>query len=224
VGGDLDPVDFRFLRSLAPDQRSTVLAAARHRSYQRGDIIFHEGEPGTSLFLIVEGRVAVQSTTPDGDTAMLTVLGPGDAFGEIALVRADERHTATVIALEATVALTIARADFEELRRREPSIDRFLVEVLVAAVTRLSAQLMEAYFLPAETRILRRLVVLAEVYGRGGSAALVPLPQAAIATAAGTSRATVNRALRALESEELIRLHRGGLTILDREELARRAT
>jgi CRP-like cAMP-binding protein len=181
-----------------------VLTIARRRVFSRGEVVFHRGDPANALHLISSGRFAVRITTPLGDTATLAVRGRGDAFGELALVSDQEvERSATVQALEAAETRSVLRDDFERLRREHPSVDTILVAILAERVRRLSEQLTEAYYLSADERVVRRLADLAELYG--GS---VPLPQEAIAELAGTSRATVNRVLRELEQQGVLKLGR----------------
>jgi CRP/FNR family transcriptional regulator, cyclic AMP receptor protein len=99
-----------------------------------------------------------------------------------------------VSALEPGETFSVLRDDFARLRREHPEIDAVLVAILAESVRRLSEQVTEAYYLSADDRVLRRLADLAELYG-----GTVPLPQEALAELAGTSRATVNRVLRAEE-------------------------
>jgi hypothetical protein len=101
-------------------------------------------------------------------------------------------RTATVTALEPTETLTVRQQQFDELRRDHPTIDRFLVAVLAEQVKRLSTQLLEALFVDAETRVLRRLVDLAQEYGQGRPGTVIPLTQEDIAAMAGTTQPAVS--------------------------------
>src|SRR5688500_10378867 len=99
-------MEFSILKSLPEDTRRGLLAAARHRKFARGEVIFHEGDPADTLHLIAKGRVAVRVSTRLGETATLSVLGRDDFFGELALISHGER-TATVVALEPTETMAI---------------------------------------------------------------------------------------------------------------------
>lgn len=211
------------LRDLAPDEREQVLRACRRRRFQRQEVIFHEGDPGDSLHLIDQGRVAVRVATEMGDTVTLAVLGAGQVFGELALVGSELMRTATVVALEPVETLSLNRSQFDQLRQRYPSVDRFLVEVLAVQVVRLSSHLLEALYVPSERRILRRLGDLAAEYGNGQAGTVIPLTQEDLASMAGTTRPTTNRVLRAAEDAGLVDIGRARITILDPQLLARRA-
>jgi CRP-like cAMP-binding protein len=188
-----------------------LLSIARRRTFARGEVVFHRDDPANALHLIVEGRFAVAITTPLGETAMLAVRGPGDAFGELALVSGAETvRSATVSALEAGETRSVLREEFARLRREHPRVDAVLAAILAERVRRLSERLTEAYYLSAEARVLHRLAELADLYGGA-----VPLPQEALAELAGTSRATVNRVLREQERRGLVRLGRAKIVVVE---------
>jgi CRP/FNR family transcriptional regulator, cyclic AMP receptor protein len=213
------------LRSLSEEERRRVLSMARRRRFGRREVLFHEGDPGDTLHLIDKGRVAIRITTPLGDAATVGVVGRCDVVGEMAVLEANGRRGATVIALEPTETLSVTRDQFLELRRLHPAIDGFLIDVLAAHVRRLDRQLIEALFVPVDRRVIRRLLALTEVYGVDDSAdAVVPLTQDDLAGLAGTSRATVNRVLRQAEEAGVVSLSRGRVRVVDREQLRRRAS
>ena len=196
-----------------------LLAIARRRTFDRGEVVFHRGDPADCLHLIARGRFAVGITTPLGATALLEVRGPGDAFGELALVARGDRHrSATVAALEPAETRSVFVDDFEGLRRKHPSIDGLLVRILGEKVRRLSEQLTDAYYLPAEKRVLRRLVELADLYDGD-----IPLAQEQVAELAGTSRATANRVLRQLQERGLLDLGRCVVLVREPETLRQRS-
>jgi CRP-like cAMP-binding protein len=185
--------------------------------------LFYEGDPGESLHLLDKGRVAIRVSTPLGDVGTLSILGPGDSFGEQALVDDSSQRSATAVAIEAVETLTLDRNTFDELRRGHPSIDQVLVRTLAEQVRRLSTLVIEALYLPAETRLLRRLSELATLFSSGEGDVLVPITQEELATMAGTTRPTANRVLRAGVDQRYVRLERGRIVVLDRERLAKAA-
>jgi CRP/FNR family cyclic AMP-dependent transcriptional regulator len=204
-------MEWQLFADVPPEDVQRLLAIARRRTFGRGEVVFHRDDPANALHLIVEGRFAVAITTPLGETAMLAVRGPGDAFGELALVsRGETVRSATVSALEPGETRSVLRDDFARLRREHPGVNAVLVAIFAERVRRLSDQLTEAYYLPAEARVLRRLAELAELYGGA-----VPLPQEALAELAGTSRATVNRVLREQERRGRVRLSRTKIVVLE---------
>jgi CRP/FNR family cyclic AMP-dependent transcriptional regulator len=212
-------MEWQLFADLPPEDVRRLLAIARRRTFARGEIVFHRGDPANALHLIVAGRFAVAITTPLGETAMLAVRGAGDAFGELALVSGEAVRSATVAALEPAETRSVLRDDFARLRRDHPQVDAVIAAILAERVRRLSEQVTEAYYLPAEARVLRRLRDLAELYGGA-----VPLPQEALAELAGTSRATVNRVLRDQQARGVVRLSRANIVVLEPERLGPRVS
>jgi CRP/FNR family cyclic AMP-dependent transcriptional regulator len=213
-------MDWELLRGLTAPEQEALLAATIRRRYRRGEVLFHEGDVGDSIHLLATGRVAVRTTTLDGDSVTYAVAGPGEAFGELALLSADHRRSATVVGLEDTETLVLRREQFEQVRARHPGVDRMLVEILAARVRRLSAHLVEALYVPVDKRVVRRLLVLCRQYGNGGSRVSLPLTQSELAEMAGATRPTVNKVLRTLEDAEVIALGRGAVHVLDRDVLS----
>jgi CRP-like cAMP-binding protein len=200
-----------------------VLSIARRRTFSRGEVVFHADDPADTLHLIVKGRFAARVQLAVGDTAILTVLGPGELFGEVALLGQEQRRSATIESLEAGETRSILRDDFERLRREHPGASDVMLAILVGEVKRLSRHLLEALYVPADKRVRRRLVELAAVYaGADAGTVAIPLRQEDLAGLAGTSRATVNRVLREEEARGAVALGRGRITVLDVATLERR--
>ena len=213
----------RLLESLPADVQAGLLGEMRRRRFKRGEVVFHEGDPGDTLHLIEQGHVAIRTSTPMGEVATLVVLGPGEVFGDQALLDPDARRTASVVAVEVTETRSLTRERFEHLRRTEPTVDRFLVDALAAQVRQLNAHLLDALYVPAEIRLHRRLVELAESFARPDGSCVIPLTQEDLASMAGTSRPTANRLLKAAEARGLLVIGRGRVEILDRAGLAHHA-
>ncbi|WP_327148140.1 Crp/Fnr family transcriptional regulator [Nocardia sp. NBC_01329] len=215
--------DFEILRGLPEPERREILASCILRRYKRREVLCHEGDPGDCLHLIKSGRLIVRVATPFGDTATLTMLGPGCSFGELAVLDSSARRTATVEAVENAETLTFSRAQLAALRRSYPEIDRVMIDTLAAQVRRLSAQVLEALYLPVETRVVRRLIDLAGIYGGSTAIAEIRLNQQDLASMAGTTRATANKVLRDLQQRNILVLTRGRITVVDRAALVRSA-
>jgi CRP/FNR family transcriptional regulator, cyclic AMP receptor protein len=206
------------LEGLAEDEVRRVVASSRRRRFARQEVLFHEGDPATTVHLVAKGRIAIRVTTPQGDVATVDLVLAGDVVGELALLSPGRRRGATAIAMEPTETLSIDETMFSDLRRDDPAVSEFLVQLLAARVHRLTDRLLEALYLPAEVRLWRRILELSEVYGD-----VVPLTQEDLAGLAGTTRATVNRALRREEKLGTIALARGRVSVVDRAGLARRS-
>jgi CRP/FNR family cyclic AMP-dependent transcriptional regulator len=210
------------LDALSEDDRRRLLATTRRRKFAAGEVIFHEGDRGDCVYLIERGLVAIRVSTPLGDVATLTMLGPGHAFGELALLVGNERRSATAVALGGTDTRVVDHGEFETLRREHPQVQQFLVELLAAQVRRLSQLAVEVMFVPADTRVLRRLLAVATQFGEDDGT-VIALTQDDLASMAGTTRPTANRVLKRAEADGLLRLTRGRIEILDTDQLARRA-
>jgi CRP/FNR family cyclic AMP-dependent transcriptional regulator len=217
-------MQFRLLAGVPEAEANRLLAVARRRRFARGEVVFHRDDPADCLHLIARGRFAVRVMTPLGDTATIAVRGPGDNFGETALLAANALRTATVSALESAETFALHESDVERLRNEFPAVDRILFAFLAAELRRLNDLFLEALFLPVDRRLRRRLLELARLYGDDQAEEVeIPLTQAELASMAGTSRATANQILRAEEQAGTIELGRGHLLIRDRAALARRA-
>ena len=187
----------------------------RRRRFARDEVIFHEGELGDTLHVLEKGRVLVEVTTAGGNVAALSVRGPGELLGEIAIVGGG-RRTARVTALEPTETLTLDNETLEDLRRAEPLVDRYLAELLVAKLAETTAQLMEVLFVPVEKRIFRVLDRLTTRFDTGEAPIVIRLRQEDIAAMAGTRRQTANRPLKSAEARGILRIGRGRIEIVDR--------
>jgi CRP-like cAMP-binding protein len=216
-------VDWPLLAELSEEDRRRFLAIACRRRFAKNEVVFHEGDPGESLHLVAKGRFAVWASTPAGDTTMLRVIGTGAFFGELALVADAGRRVATVAALEPAETLSVGRADFERLRTVHTSVNQVLVAALATEVRRLSALVVEMLHVPAEIRVLRRLLAVAELWGGARPGLVVPFTQEDLAGLAGTTRPTVNRTLRQAELAGLVILHRSRIELVDPIGLGARA-
>src|SRR3974390_957496 len=200
----------------------SMLHGAPRRRFGRGEVIFHEHELGATAHVIERGHVAVRVATELGGIATVSVLGPQEIFGEGALFSDDARRSATVVALEPVVTRWLDVEHFARIRA-DPRVQEFLMRAVTARLRSTTDHLLEALFVPVETRVLRRLVTLADEFARAEDRVVLPVNQEDIASMAGTTRPTANRVLRGAEESGLIELRRGRITIVDRATLTRRA-
>jgi CRP/FNR family transcriptional regulator, cyclic AMP receptor protein len=193
-----------------------VLASARRRTFARGDVVFHAGDPGDSVQVIARGHFALRLVTPRGDVCMTRVFGPGDMFGRVALGTIEAVREATVISLDGSETFELFRPQLDALRAAHPSVNDALIAMAGLDLRRVSIALLEALYLDADRRVRRRLLELSEQFGGG-----IPLTQEDIAALAGTSRATVSRVLGEEERRGTIAKRRRSIELLDVEELSR---
>jgi CRP-like cAMP-binding protein len=216
-------VRWRLLSGVSEEDVRLLLSVARRRRFERGEVVFHCDDPADSLHLIASGRFAVRVMTPLGDTVWIAVRGAGENFGEMALIDDAARRSATVSALEAAETFAVYKPEFDRLRSSYPGIDRVLIAFLAGEVRMLNERLLEALYLPAERRLLRRLLELSSIYRTEDAMALIPLTQEELAEFTGASRATVNRVLRDEQERGTLERHRGKIRVIDVELLAKRA-
>ena len=212
----------QLLESLGDEDRRIVLAAARRRRFARGEVVFHDGDPGDTLHLIVQGHFAVRMTTPLGDVATLRVCGPGEHFGELAVLAPGPR-IGGVVSLDGGETMALHRDTFGDLRARMPSVDAALTDALIAEVRRLAVALVDALYVPAEQRVWRRLRDLVAIYRSGDGPVVIGVTQDDFAQLVGTTRSTANRVLRGGEEKGVVALARGRIEVHDLEALDRLA-
>ena len=111
-------MEWRLLQGVPEEEVRRLLQVARRRTFRRGEVVFHRDDPADSLHLVVKGRFAVRVMTPLGDQATIAVRGPGDSFGEMALVGPGARRSATVEALEGAETFCVYEGDFARLSGR----------------------------------------------------------------------------------------------------------
>jgi CRP/FNR family transcriptional regulator, cyclic AMP receptor protein len=183
--------------------------SGRRRRFDRGEVVFHRDDPGDSLHRIDSGRFAARIVTPVGDAATVSLHGPGDVFGLLAVVGTEHRRTATVVALERAETLAIPRSVFLELRDQHPPIRDALEELLAAQLAATTNRLVEALYTPVAARVRNHLVELAGLYGDLAAAEVtIPLSQEHLAGLSGTTRETVNRVLKQEQERGAVRLGR----------------
>jgi CRP/FNR family cyclic AMP-dependent transcriptional regulator len=210
-------VQWPILAEIPEEDARRVLSIARRRTFSRREVVFHRGDPADTLHLVHTGRFAVRIQTALGDTVMLSMVGPGETFGEIALLDGVGPRSATVVALEKAETRAIHKVDFDALRIRHPAIGDILARALALRVRRLSELLLEAHYEPADRRVLRRIAEFGELGD------VIPLTQEELSNLAGTSRATVNRVVNEARARGELEVRRGRIEVLDAAALAARA-
>ncbi len=217
-------MQWTLLVGLEPQARDELVGLGRSREFRRHETVCHAGDPADALHLVEAGHLAVRVGLSSGATATLNILGPGDYFGELALLRPDRRRTATVVALEPSRTLAIAGSAFDALRARNPGVERALSVILADRVDTLSQRLVNTMYESLDRRVIQRLVELASSYGssgQDGATATIPLSQTELADLVGATRPSVNQVLQRLAGQQVIALRRARIDIVDVEALAR---
>jgi CRP/FNR family cyclic AMP-dependent transcriptional regulator len=170
---------------------------ARHvfvRRLARGQVLFTEGEPSDYLFVVRSGRLRVVVRSPRGEELVLTVLGAGDALGELSVLDQHPR-SAGAEALEATELIAVPAHDVRALLVANPPALMAVALELAAGMRRLTGDTADLVFLDLGRRLAKYL--LAESVSRpdGTTACELPMSQAGIAARMGATRQSLNRAL-----------------------------
>jgi CRP/FNR family transcriptional regulator, cyclic AMP receptor protein len=212
------------LQDLPDDSLEQLAARARRRVYRRGEILFHEGDPGDALVILERGIVKVLVYAESGDETVLAIVGPGESFGELALIDGEAR-SATVQALEAVEALSIPRqVVLEAVWSHRPTCERLLC-ALAAKIRYLTTTVSDLAFLNLEGRLAKKLLELASDRGRevGGVTEIqLTLTQEELAGMVGATRASVNKVLGWYEDRGLIGRTGRRITVRDARRLQQR--
>ncbi len=170
------------------------------------------------------GRISIGTTSEDGKEVVFNVLGRGEVFGEIARLDGKAR-TADATAMAECHLLVLDRSDFMPFLESHPEVAARLIAVLCERVRWVSQSYEDSLFMDLPARLAKRLLLLAETHGEtaGGTGTRIefPLSQQELAKMAGVSRESVNKLLRARQSEGLIAHDHSHVTILDASRLKR---
>ena len=202
-----------FFAGLGPEAIEAIAALCTMRRLAAGETLFLKGDSGDALFAVRRGTIRISTSTEAGKRLTLNILGPGDVFGEVALLDGQPR-TADATALEASELLAVRRSDFVALLQRRPNVALRVIELLCARIRWMSERMEESALLPLPVRLARRLVGLAEDYGSE-----INVSQEELAVFVGASRESVNRQLQDWKNDGLLELGRSKIHLLDRQAL-----
>lgn len=204
--------DTNWSSSLQPDEMREMGTICPPKPYRKGEIIFHQGDPAESLFIVLEGNVKLSMAGSTGRDRVIAICGPDDFFGESFLGGSSEQHAQAVCLAEKTVVCPISRPQFLEVSQRIPSVALLFAKVLVARVQSLETQL-ELMASPAQARLGRCLLLLAKRFGNEVKPGLVQLniglKHEDLASLAATTRVSATQALSAWRVQGLIDGTRG---------------
>ena len=191
---------------LEPEELDALARAAERRDFTRDEAIFGVNEAADGLYVIASGRVKVCVSSAAGKELILATLGPGQFFGEMALLD-DAPRSASVVTQLPTVAYRIKRDEFDKLLDQHPGIGRKLLRELSLRLRRSNAQMESLATLDVVGRLARYFIDLAkqhgQILGNGWVAVRRPTHQD-IANSIGTSRETVTRLINDLEQRGLV--------------------
>jgi CRP/FNR family transcriptional regulator, cyclic AMP receptor protein len=197
---------FDLFAELDDRELSSVATVAKVRRYAKEDVIFHADETGDVFFLIKDGQVKVTMVSPEGKEIILSMLGPGEFFGEMALFD-DSPRSATVVATEPLEVVTIWRNDFLQILNENFSIARKVMVELSRRLRRASNRIESLATMDVYGRLARFFLDLARESGtplENGYVAVTRPTHQAIANTIGTSRETVSRLIHDLMRQNLL--------------------
>ena len=192
-----------------------VSQAAVPRSFQRGEVIFREGDDGDTCYVVRTGSVSIRREHMDGRTLALAELRTGAIFGELAMFGGETR-SATAEALEPTTLVAVLSGDMQRVLRSTPDIAFKMLGALAERVRRANERLLQQSFQTVAGRVASALLTQAiarQAEGAGETEVLIKATQAEIAQLAGTSRESASRFLATLEREGVVALGRGKVTV-----------
>jgi CRP/FNR family transcriptional regulator, cyclic AMP receptor protein len=202
---------------LEPRELEAVAQVAVPRSWDRGQVIFREGDSGDTCYLLRSGAVVLTREHQDGRMVALAELRTGALFGELAMFRGETR-SATAEAVEAATAVALLAGDVQRLIRTKPDLALKLLASLAERVSRANERLLQQSFQTVAGRVAS--AILAQTVARQAEGApeadvLIRATQAEIANLAGTSRESASRFLATLERAGVVTLGRGKVTVHD---------
>ncbi|WP_369829011.1 Crp/Fnr family transcriptional regulator [Mycobacterium sp. E3247] len=213
------------LQGVPPDAAAALAGELQQVSFPPRCTVFAEGQPGVDLYIVLAGKVKIRRAATDGRETLITVLGPTDMFGELALFDPGPR-TSTVTTLTHVTALRMDRRALRAWIAAYPDITQQLLRVLARRLRRTNDTLCDLIFTDVPGRVAKQLLDLTGRFGTRTEKTLsvqLGLTQQELAQLVGSSRETVNKALSDFAQRGWIYREGKTLVIIDPENLARRA-
>jgi CRP/FNR family transcriptional regulator/CRP/FNR family cyclic AMP-dependent transcriptional regulator len=210
--------------SLNPVLLNELAGKLTPRSYRRGEVIFHQDDPGSAMHLVRSGQVKIATTSPEGEEVIMAIMKDREFFGELSLLD-DKPRSANAVAMEPTQTLTLRRDDFMDMLGRHPEMVAGVLASLSERLRRTDELLEDAVFLDLPARLSKRLLDLAQKHGVKTEKGLeidLRLTQQDLAAALGVTRVALNKHLGRLQDDDLISLESKRIIITRPEELRKR--
>jgi CRP-like cAMP-binding protein len=209
--------------SLPERERTALEARCRHLKFPAQAYLYHEGQTGDAVYVLVSGRIGIWSGGERGDPMLLAILGPGEMFGELAILSEQRVRTATTQALSVVEVVQILRADIEALRQRFPRISDVFIQALLRLVQRLTTQVSELSELDGSTRLYRQLWRLGDVYEARRAGLELPISQQQLASMTGVGLRITNRVLNEARAEGILETGKKRIVVNDWAMVRRRS-
>jgi CRP-like cAMP-binding protein len=187
---------------------------AKTRKYRRGAVVFSKGDPGDRLLAVMSGTVKIGVSGPSGRNTTFNLVGPGELFGEIAVLDGSER-TADAVANAPCEILAIDKRDFRAFMESQPRLLMRLIELLCQRLRWVSEHAEQIGAPDLQTRLARTVLRLGERDPDFAQTAKVAVTQQELSEMIGMSRESINRQLRAWAGLGWVRLGHGAVVVLD---------
>lgn len=208
---------------LSPAEQDRLGSLMVPKQFKANTAVFFQDDPSDSLYVVLSGSAKVFRTSEDGKDRILSWLGPGDAFGELAMIEGLPR-SASVQAVKDTEMLSLARRDFEAFARERPDVLWRLLQALCERLRQVTEVVLDLSFRDVPYRVLHVLSQLLERYGESGPDGWyfrIPLSVGELASMVGSNPETVSRLIETYERDGLVRRDRATWVVPDRRALAR---
>lgn len=199
--------------------RLNIVRQCRRRKLPARQVVFHEGEPGREMYIVLAGRLKVSVTSEEGKELSFFILHPGDIFGELALLDG-ERRSATVTAIEPCELLVLHHRDFQRLLKEHQVIGLKLLSILAGRVRATTSLYESSVFIEIPGRLAGKLLELAEEHGKeedGGIKIDLKLSQYELGTLINATRESVNKQLTEWKRQGIIEMRQGKVFIAEPE-------
>ncbi len=206
---------FADLESEAFDQ---LCRYAKHTTLKRGAALFAKGDPGLSLYAVISGSVKMSISSADGRSAILNIIGPGEIFGEIALLDGGVRSS-DAIANTNCELFVIDRREFIPFVRSQPALAMKFIELLCGRLRRTSDQVEQIILQNLPGRLASALIRLSEKHKLEPAGRTIAITQQEISEMVGMTRESINKQLRAWAARSWVRLEHGAIVVLKDEQI-----
>ena len=210
--------DVDLFGDLTPQELLHLADSSTTEDLRRGDVLFHEDEAADSLYVVIEGRIAIAKRSIDGRESVVALMEPGDLFGEMPLFERLGR-SAEARALEPSQVLAVGYGPIREVYEQRPELLWGVVALLAGRLRTMDVALADSVFLDVTGRTAKRLVEMAA----GADEFMLPVTQEELAAMVGASRERVNKAIASFVRLGWIEQSERRYRITDREQLERRA-
>jgi CRP-like cAMP-binding protein len=205
---------------LSAEEREAIAARARIRTFNAGETIFSIGSPGDYMTAVLSGTIRISVPSADGKELLLTIIQPGEVFGELAVLDGKERSADAVAESACTLAM-LSRHDVLSFFERNPSLWPKLVEVLCQRLRRTDQIFAEVALLQLPVRLAKMMLRLVDL--RANSApekgAKIRFSQRELANMVGGTRESVNRCLRDWQRKGIVQISEGSIIVMNQPAL-----